>query len=70
MDTKTPKSQLEWQADYDKRKMRVTGVKHSIAEREQWKIAATTHNVKLAMFVRLCVKYCIDNNIDLKDINL
>lgn len=65
--TKTPKSQLDWQATYDKKNMKVTGIKHSITERQQWEDAANKNQLNLSLFVRRCVKYCIENNIDLKE---
>lgn len=64
-ETKTPESQLKWQKEYDKNRMRTTGVKHSIEERAKWDKAADDNSMKIATFVRACVTYCIDNNIDL-----
>lgn len=64
-DNKTLNSKLEWQKDYDKEKMKLTGVKHSVKEREVWETIAEKNGLKLATFVRACVNHCIDNNIDL-----
>ncbi len=66
-DNKTLNSKLQWQKGYDSDKMKVTGIKHSINEREEWEKAADSNGMKLSAFVRRCVKYCIENNIDLKD---
>ena len=66
-DNKTLNSKLEWQKSYDADKMKVTGIKHSINEREIWEKAAEKSGLKLSAFVRRCVKYCIENNIDLKN---
>ncbi|MBQ8411576.1 MAG: hypothetical protein IJX15_07620 [Ruminiclostridium sp.] len=66
-ENKTLNSKLEWQKEYDSNKMKVTGIKHSVEERERWEKAAEKNNMKLSPFVRLCVKYCIENNIDLKN---
>ncbi|MBQ8842352.1 MAG: hypothetical protein IJZ65_06975 [Ruminiclostridium sp.] len=66
-ENKTVNSKLEWQKEYDSNKMKVTGIKHSVEEREKWEKAAEKNNMKLSPFVRLCVKYCIENNIDLKN---
>ena len=65
-DNKTLNSKLEWQKEYDSEKMKVTGIKHSISEREKWETEAEKRELKLSAFVRKCVKYCIENNIDLK----
>lgn len=65
-DNKTLTSKLEWQKEYDNNNMKLTGIKHSTAEREAWEKAAQENGMKLSAFVRNCVKYCIDNNIDLK----
>lgn len=62
---KTPESQLKWQKDYDKNNMKMTGIKHSIEERAKWDKVADDNGMKIATFVRACVTYCIDNNIDL-----
>ena len=66
-DNKTLNSKLEWQKEYDSDKMKVTGIKHSIDERQEWEKAAKDNGLKLSTFVRHCVKYCIENNIDLSD---
>ncbi len=65
-DNKTLNSKLEWQKEYDSEKMKVTGIKHGISEREKWEREAEKSGLKLSAFVRKCVKYCIENNIDLK----
>lgn len=66
-DNKTLNSKLEWQKEYDSEKMKVTGIKHGISEREKWEREAEKSGLKLSAFVRKCVKYCIENNIDLKN---
>lgn len=65
---KTPKSQLEWQKNYDSKNMSTIAMKMPILERENIEQAASKSNLKLATFCRACIKYCIDNNIDLKNI--
>lgn len=67
-EVKTPKSQLNWQAKYDKEKMQQIGIKCTIAEKELYKKAAEKHGLKLATFLRYCAKYCIDNNIDISNV--
>ncbi len=62
---KTPKSQLEWQKKYDSQKMATIGIKLPIEERKTIEMAADKSNLKLATFCRKCIKYCIENNIDL-----
>lgn len=64
---KTLNSKLEWQKNYDKNNMKTTGIKHNIAEHELWEKAAEKHGMKLSAFVRSCVTYCINNNIDIAD---
>ena len=65
-ESKTPKSQLEWQRKYDSKKMATIGIKLPIEERKLIESAAEKSNLKLATFCRKCVAYCIKNNIDLK----
>lgn len=64
-ENKTLNSKLNWQKEYDKNNMKLTGVKHSVEERAKWDKAADDNGMKIATFVRACVSYCIDNNIDL-----
>ncbi len=63
---KTPKNQRKWQEKYDAEKMRTIGLKVPIIERETIERAAKKSGLKLATFCRACIKYCIDNNIDLQ----
>lgn len=64
---KTLSSKLKWQKDYDKENMKVTGIKHSTEERSLWEMSAEKNGLKLSSFVRLCVMYCINNNVDIKN---
>ena len=68
MDKKTPQSQLKWQKKYDLEKMTTIGLKIPITERRQIENAAAEKGLKLATFCRKCIKYCINNNIDISDI--
>ncbi|MDE7295170.1 MAG: hypothetical protein K2N72_12175 [Oscillospiraceae bacterium] len=68
MDKKTPQSQLKWQKKYDLEKMTTIGLKIPITERRQIENAAAENGLKLATFCRKCIKYCINNNIDISDI--
>ncbi len=68
MNNKTPQSQLKWQKKYDSEKMSTIGLKIPIAERQQIESAAAEKGLKLATFCRKCIKYCINNNIEISDI--
>jgi hypothetical protein len=46
--------------------MKITGIKHSLKERESWEQEANKRKLKLSAFVRSCVDYCIKNNINFK----
>ena len=50
---------------YDAEKMKTIGLKVPIVERLRIEEAAEKANLKLATFCRACIKYCIDNNINL-----
>ena len=67
-ENKTPQSQLKWQKNYDSEKMATIGLKVPIEERKQIENAATENGLKIATFCRKCIKYCIDNNINISDI--
>ncbi len=62
---KIPKTQRKWQDKYDAEKMRTIGLKVPIAERTIIEQTAEKSGLKLATFCRACIRYCIDNNIDL-----
>lgn len=66
-DNKTPPSQLKWQKNYDKQKMSTIGLKIPIQERQQIERSAAENSLKIATFCRKCIKYCIDNNIDISE---
>lgn len=66
-DNKTPQSQLNWQKKYDLQKMATIGLKVPISERQQIEEASEKNGLKLATFCRKCIKYCIDNNININD---
>lgn len=48
--------------------MSTIGLKMPVAERQQIEKAAAENGLKLAAFCRKCIKYCINNNIDISDI--
>lgn len=68
LEKKTPQSQLNWQKKYDMQKMTTIGLKIPIAERQEIEKKATEKGLKVATFCRKCIKYCINNNIDISDI--
>lgn len=51
---------------YDSKNMSTIAMKMPIAERESIETAANKAGLKLATYCRACIKYCIENNIDLK----
>jgi len=63
---KTPKSQLKWQKEYDKKNMKSTGIKHTLKERALFDEFAEKNNLPLSNCIRRCVLYCIENNIDIE----
>lgn len=64
---KTPKSQLQWQKEYDNLKMSNIGMKIPVEERQKIESAAASANLKLSTFCRKCIQYCIDHNIKLEE---
>ncbi len=64
---KTPQSKLNWQKKYDKEKMEFIGIKCSKEEKQLYSNISQKYNLKLATFIRKCVIYCIENNIDLSE---
>ena len=66
---KTLTSQLEYSKRYDKEHMKLTGIKHKTEERQLWEEAAAKHNLSLSLFVRKCVHYCIEHDINISDDN-
>lgn len=52
---------------YDAKNYKTIGIKCPINEYEIISCKAQSNNMTLSMFSRMCIKYCIENNIDLKE---
>lgn len=64
---KTSEAKRRNNAKYDKAHMAFIGIKVPKAERELFELTAQAANKPLARYIRDCVKYCIDNGIDITD---
>ncbi len=64
------KSQQKANAKYDKLHMKTISIKAKTEEIEKIKGNADKHGVNTSLYCRLCIKYCIDNNIDISDMKL
>lgn len=62
---KTTAAKRRNNAKYDAEHMRVIGIKVPIAEKELYQLQANKYELPLATYIRRCIKYCIDNNINL-----
>ena len=68
-----PRSEAQKRADkkynakYDAEHMRLIGIKVPVAEKELYQQWANNFNIPLARYIRLCCRYCIDNNINVID---
>ena len=64
------KSRQKANAKYDKLHMKTISIKAKIEEIEKIKENADKHGVNTSLYCRRCIRYCIDNNINVNDIDI
>lgn len=58
-------AQRRAKAKYDAKNYKTIGIKCPINEYKKINDMAQKYNLTVSMYSRLCIKYCIDNNIDI-----
>ena len=64
------KSQQKANAKYDKLHMKTISIKAKTEEIEKIKEKADKHGVNTSLYCRLCIAYCINNDIDINNIDI
>ena len=57
-------------AKYDKMHIKRINLSMKKEEAEKIENTALTYNCNLSLFCRKCIRYCIDNNINVNDIDI
>ncbi|WP_294486683.1 hypothetical protein [uncultured Ruminococcus sp.] len=55
---------------YDKAHMKTIAIKTKIEEIDQIKQNAQNNNMNTSLFCRKCIRYCIENKVDLSNVEL
>lgn len=63
------KSQQKANAKYDKTHMKTIAIKSKIEEIDTIIQNAQNNNMSTSLFCRKCIKYCIENKVDLSSID-
>ena len=64
------KSRQKANAKYDKLHMKTISIKAKIEEIEKIQLYAEKNHMNTSLFCRRCIRYCIDNNINVNDIDI